>query len=122
MDTSSQTLEALLRVVHEVEWSMPGSSFNLTVRYVGDDHLYQSFPPVRENPFTETGLRDPALGNSGPIEFSEIEAVAVLNEPRHHPQSDQYQAKYSALFERAASIPGVSVGPKAISFTRRVVP
>lgn len=122
MDTASQTLEALLRAVHEVEWSMPGSSFSLTVRYVGDDHPYQSFPPGRDDPFTETGLRDPALGNSGAIKFSEIEAVTVHNAPRHRPQSDLYLAKYAALLERIASIPRVFVGPDSVSFTRRVVP
>jgi hypothetical protein len=115
MDSASHAVEAFLRSIHEVEWSMPGSPLSLTVKYRGDPQDYWCSAPPRDNPFTSTGLRDPALGNTGPISFGDIDSIVVNASPRRQAESDEYRAKFRALAERAASIPGASVSTVAIS-------
>jgi hypothetical protein len=122
MDAESQSLEAFLRIVHEVEWTMPGSPLSLSVVYAGDEQQYWGWAPAKDSPFTPSGLRDPALGNTGPIEFSAIEMVTVNGSPRHLGQSEEYRAKFSAVQTRAAMIRGIQSGRESVRFRRRVVP
>ena len=118
MPNPSQAIEALLRTVHAVEYSLPGDQISLIVKYADDDQEYFGRPPPRDNPFTASGLRDPALGNSGPINFSDIEWVAVECKPRHQVQSVEYQAKFQELSQRLRLVPGVCVAPDRITAPR----
>ncbi len=118
MEADSQTMEAFLRLIHEIDRSSSGPALNLTVRYVGDDHAYEGFPPCGDEPFVEEGLRDPALGNTGPISFTDIASVTVHDEPRHQRHSDQYKETYLALLNRVASVPGILVGRNSVSFSQ----
>jgi hypothetical protein len=106
---SLQAIESLLRAVHAVEYSLPGAPISLTVKYVGDDQEYFGHPPCRNEPFTASGLRDPALSNTGPISFSDIEWVTIESRPRHHAHSMEYEAKFEALVLRLSSVAGVLV-------------
>ena len=118
MDNVSQVIEALLRLIHEVEWSTPGSCLCLTLRYSFDDQEYWGWAPPRDNPFTPTGIRDPALGNTGPLEFAEIDLLKVDSFPRHRAPDDAYDRKFKALAARARSIEGVLVSDDSISVAR----
>ena len=122
MDSASRSLQALLRILHEIEWDLPGAPLNLTVQYVGDAQAYQAHSPGRDQPFTPTGLRDPAFGNTGPIEFSDVESVIVHCKPRSGATSEEYQAKFEAFRARVGHISGILVSPAAVEFNRRVVP
>lgn len=118
-DRASVAVEALLRAIHLTEWSMPGSGLALSARYRGDPADYEAWAPGRDDPFTATGLRDPALGNTGPVAFADIEYIAVSARPRHPgAPSDDYAAKFRALAERAMEIAGVDVSSERIVLDR----
>lgn len=121
MDISAPAFESLLRAIHDVEYSMPGPEFNIEAAYVGDSKRYVSFPPTRDNPFTPVGLRDPALGNTGPLRFDEIDLLVVHAVPRCSAVSSEYAAKRAALVRRASAIPGILIDDNEMSLSRDAV-
>ena len=118
MDTSSQAFESLLRAIHEAEYALPGPSLNIEATYVGDSQHYLAYPPPRDDPFTASGLRDPALGNTGPLRFEEIDAIVIHASPRHAASSKEYSAKFLAVAHLAATIPGVCINESGIRLGR----
>jgi hypothetical protein len=105
-------------MIHEVEYSFPGPMFNLVAIYVGDPQRYLSYPPAKDAPFTATGIRDPALGNTGPLSYAKVEALEVHAIPRHSPPSAEYGCKFAALASMATSIQGIRISESSIVLGR----
>jgi hypothetical protein len=118
MDSSSRSFELLLRAIHEVEWSLPGPALNIEAVYADDEQLYFAYPPPKHDAFTPTGLRDPGLGNTGPLEFTDLWELRVCPSPRHGAQSEEYLVKFACLPARVAAIPGVRIGEDGIVLRR----
>ena len=118
MDTRSLAFESLLRAIHDVEYSVPGPELNMEALYVGDSQRYLACPPPRDAPFTENGVRDPALGNTGFLPYSEIEALEVYATPRHGSLAE-YTEKFASVARKVAAIEGVCVTASSIFLGRR---
>jgi hypothetical protein len=119
MDTTSLAFELLLRAIHDIEYSIPGPTLNMEARYVGDPQRYLAGPPPKDTPFTTTGVRDPALGNTGPLSYAEIEALVVYATPRHDGSMlTEYGNKFVAVARRVAAIEGIRITKSSIFLGR----
>jgi len=117
MDTISLAFESLLRAIHDVEYSLPGPELNMEALYVGDTRRYSAHPPPKDAPFTAGGVRDPALGNTGFLPYTEIAALEVFGTPRHGSLAE-YGDKFAAVARRVVAIKAVRVTTSSIFLGR----
>lgn len=92
-----------------------GEQFNLSVKYRGDTRVYNEWPLPSGDYITESGLRDPGFG-SGPVEFENIEFVAVHAAPRRGECTDEYRQKVTALRDRVQHLAQVSSDQNGVVF------
>lgn len=102
-----EALRTFIQHLQEVEYATVGEQFHLSVKYRRDTRVYDERPLPRGDYITESGLRDPGFG-SGPVEFEDIEFVAVHAAPRRGECTDEYRQKVAALRDRVRHLAHVS--------------
>ena len=85
--------------------------------YVGDSQRYLACAPPKDAPFTTNGVRDPALGNTGFLPYSEIDALEVYATPRHGSLAE-YSDNFASVARKVAAIKGGRVTTSSIFLSR----
>lgn len=113
----SKTIQLFVQALVEAD-SASGSSLVVSVKYRGDDSVYEEWAPNRSEIIGEDGLQDPGFG-SGPVTYSEIERLSVPAVSPRLSTAIEYSKKFDVLVSLTSGMPCVQITANAVTLNIR---
>ncbi|WP_237060207.1 hypothetical protein [Microbulbifer sediminum] len=104
-------MKLILEKLKKIEYDGKNSSFQLTVKYLGQD-LVRGWPPALNTPLHDHGIPDPGFGQ-GPVDYAQVQYILIHADPVWRPlsddQRDELRQKFRSLVLAIGELPNIEV-------------